>query len=127
MDVGASWQFVVDALAAERHVIAPVATWAGVTRTDEPGCEDDPANHRYAFTPLGAGAVIRALDGSSVAPPHEVMRIEGATALVVAVADDPDIDLVIVIYIPPLEANAPAVAAGISAGALSAFWSPRLP
>jgi putative aminopeptidase FrvX len=31
---------------------------------------------RYAFTPLGAGAVIRALDGSSVAPPHEVMRIE---------------------------------------------------
>lgn len=34
-------------------------------------------SHRYAFTPLGAGAVIRALDGSSVAPPHEVMRIEG--------------------------------------------------
>jgi putative aminopeptidase FrvX len=34
-------------------------------------------NHRYAFNPLGAGAVIRALDGSSVAPPHEVMRIEG--------------------------------------------------
>ena len=31
---------------------------------------------RYAFTPLGAGAVIRALDGSSVAPTHEVIRIE---------------------------------------------------
>ena len=33
-------------------------------------------SHRYAFTPLGAGPVIRALDGSSVAPPHEVIRIE---------------------------------------------------
>jgi putative aminopeptidase FrvX len=31
---------------------------------------------RYAFTPLGAGAVIRVLDGSSIAPPHEVIRIE---------------------------------------------------
>ena len=27
-------------------LLAPVATWAGVTRTDEPGCEDDPADHR---------------------------------------------------------------------------------
>ena len=27
-------------------LIAPVATWAGVTRDDEPGCEDDPARHR---------------------------------------------------------------------------------
>src|SRR5689334_18649863 len=27
-------------------LIAPVATWAGVTRDDEPGCEDDPADHR---------------------------------------------------------------------------------
>ena len=35
-------------------------------------------NRRYAFTPLGVGAVIRAIDGSSVAPPHEVMRIETA-------------------------------------------------
>jgi ABC-type branched-subunit amino acid transport system substrate-binding protein len=26
-------------------LIAPVATWAGVTRDDEPGCEDDPARH----------------------------------------------------------------------------------
>ena len=31
---------------------------------------------RYAHLPLGAGAVIRAMDGSSVAPPHEVRRIE---------------------------------------------------
>ena len=27
-------------------LIAPVATWAGVTREDEPGCEDEPARHR---------------------------------------------------------------------------------
>ena len=27
-------------------LIAPMATWAGVTRDDEPGCEDDPADHR---------------------------------------------------------------------------------
>jgi hypothetical protein len=27
-------------------LIAPMATWAGVTRDDEPGCEDDPAGHR---------------------------------------------------------------------------------
>lgn len=26
-------------------LLAPVATWAGVTRSDEPGCEDDPARH----------------------------------------------------------------------------------
>ena len=27
-------------------LIAPMATWAGVTRSDEPGCEDDPEDHR---------------------------------------------------------------------------------
>ena len=27
-------------------LLAPVATWAGVTRNDEPGSEDDPARHR---------------------------------------------------------------------------------
>ena len=27
-------------------LVAPMATWAGVTRSDEPGCEDDPADHR---------------------------------------------------------------------------------
>jgi len=27
-------------------LLAPVATWAGLTRDDEPGCEDDPADHR---------------------------------------------------------------------------------
>jgi hypothetical protein len=27
-------------------LLAPVATWAGVTRDDEPGCDDNPADHR---------------------------------------------------------------------------------
>src|SRR5213083_2581567 len=27
-------------------LLAPVATWAGVTRDDEPGCDDHPADHR---------------------------------------------------------------------------------
>jgi hypothetical protein len=27
-------------------LLAPTATWAGVTRDDEPGCDDDPADHR---------------------------------------------------------------------------------
>src|SRR3954453_12090922 len=36
----------VEATAPARlPLIAPVATWAGVTRDDEPGCEDDPARH----------------------------------------------------------------------------------
>jgi hypothetical protein len=37
----------VEATAPARlPLIAPMATWAGVTRHDEPGCEDDPADHR---------------------------------------------------------------------------------
>ena len=31
---------------ASLPLLAPAATWAGVTRDDEPGCEDDPARHR---------------------------------------------------------------------------------
>jgi hypothetical protein len=39
--------FAVEATApAGLLLMAPVATWAGVTRDDEPGCEDDPADHR---------------------------------------------------------------------------------
>lgn len=37
MDVGASFQFVVDAMAAERHVIA--FDWRGFGRTDTPGAD----------------------------------------------------------------------------------------
>jgi hypothetical protein len=59
-------------------LIAPVATWAGVTRDDEPGCEDDPARH--------SGTVLR-----MVARDTEVafriaahVRAEGKRALVIA-------------------------------------------
>src|SRR5437763_10636201 len=38
-------------------LVAPVATWAGVTRDDEPGC-DDPARHR--------GTVLRILARDTV-------------------------------------------------------------
>jgi hypothetical protein len=37
----------VEATAPARlALIAPMATWAGVTRDDEPGCEDDPADQQ---------------------------------------------------------------------------------
>jgi hypothetical protein len=59
-------------------LLAPVATWAGITRDDEPGCEDDPADHR--------GTVLR-----MVARDTEVafrlaahLRTRGEGALVVA-------------------------------------------
>jgi hypothetical protein len=59
-------------------LLAPVATWAGVTRDDEPGCDDDPADHR--------GTVLR-----MVARDTEVayrlaahLRANGQRALVVA-------------------------------------------
>jgi hypothetical protein len=59
-------------------LLAPVATWAGVTRDDEPGCEWDPADHR--------GTVLR-----MVARDTEVafrlaahLRSRGEHALVVA-------------------------------------------
>jgi putative aminopeptidase FrvX len=32
-------------------------------------------SHRFAYAPLGAGAVVRALDNSSVAPPDEIERV----------------------------------------------------
>lgn len=33
-------------------------------------------SHRFGFAPLGAGAVLRALDNSSVTPPAEIERVE---------------------------------------------------
>jgi hypothetical protein len=58
-------------------LIAPLATWAGVTRTDEPGC-DDPADHR--------GTVFRLLarDTEVAARIAGHARSSGACALVVA-------------------------------------------
>ena len=59
-------------------LLAPVATWAGVTRDDEPGCEDDPADHR--------GTVLRMLarDTEVAARLAADVRAAGQRALVVA-------------------------------------------
>jgi hypothetical protein len=59
-------------------LIAPVATWAGVTRDDEPGCEDDPARH--------GGTVLRmvARDTEVAARIAAHVRADGKRALVVA-------------------------------------------
>lgn len=62
-------------------LLAPVATWAGVTRDDEPGC-DDPADHR--------GTVLRmvARDTEVAARIAAWLRAAGGRALVVAGAHD---------------------------------------
>jgi hypothetical protein len=59
-------------------LIAPVATWAGVTRTDEPGCDDDPADHR--------GTVLRMVARDTVVAERIAahVRAQGKRALVVA-------------------------------------------
>lgn len=58
-------------------LLAPVATWAGVTRADEPGC-DDPARH--------LGTVLRLVARDTVVAQRiaERVRDEGSRALVVA-------------------------------------------
>ena len=58
-------------------VIAPVATWAGVTRDDEPGCED-PARHR--------GTILRlvARDTEVASRLAAAVRSAGQRALVIA-------------------------------------------
>jgi hypothetical protein len=69
---------VVEATApAGLPLIAPVATWAGVTRDDEPGC-DDPADHR--------GTVLRmvARDTEVAARIAQWVRGEGRRAFVLA-------------------------------------------
>jgi hypothetical protein len=59
-------------------LIAPVATWAGLTRDDEPGCEDDPADHR--------GTVLRMVARDTVVAARiaDHVRAEGKRALVIA-------------------------------------------
>ena len=59
-------------------LLAPVATWAGVTRDDEPAGPDDPADHR--------GTVVRlvARDTEVAARLADDVRDSGARALVVA-------------------------------------------
>jgi hypothetical protein len=62
-------------------LLAPVATWAGVTRVDEPGC-DDPARHRGTVVRLVARDTEVALRLAS----H--LRAAAERALVVAGAHD---------------------------------------
>jgi hypothetical protein len=59
-------------------MLAPVATWAGVTRDDEPGCEDDPARHR--------GTVLRLVARDTVVATRiaAALHSEGKRAVVVA-------------------------------------------
>ena len=63
---------------ARLPLLAPVATWAGVTRDDEPGCEDRPADHR--------GTVLRmvARDTEVARRIAERLRARGERAFVVA-------------------------------------------
>jgi hypothetical protein len=56
-------------------LFAPVATWAGVTRTDEPGC-DDPADHR--------GTVLRMVARDTVVAQRIAERLRDLRALVIA-------------------------------------------
>jgi hypothetical protein len=78
---------VIEATApAGLPLLAPVATWAGVTRDDEPGC-DDPARHR--------GTVLRlvARDTEVAARIAADVRAAGQRALVVAGEHDYGIQL----------------------------------
>jgi hypothetical protein len=56
-------------------MFAPVATWVGVTRTDEPGC-DDPADHR--------GTILRMVARDTVVAQRIAERLRGRRALVIA-------------------------------------------
>ena len=56
-------------------LFAPVATWAGVTRDDEPGCDDHPATHR--------GTVFRMVARDTVVAQRIAQRVDGR-ALVIA-------------------------------------------
>jgi hypothetical protein len=68
-------------------LLAPTATWAGVTRDDEPGCEDDPADHR--------GTVLRivARDTEVARRIAADVRARGERALVVAGAHEYGVQL----------------------------------
>ena len=59
-------------------LIAPVATWAGVTRDDEPGCEDDAARHE--------GTVLRMVARDTVVAARIAahLRAQDQRALVIA-------------------------------------------
>jgi ABC-type branched-subunit amino acid transport system substrate-binding protein len=59
-------------------LLAPVATWAGVTRDDEPGC-DDPARHRGTVLRLVARdtEVAARIAGDVVAAGRQALVVAG--------------------------------------------------
>src|SRR3954463_12857232 len=65
-------------------LVAPVATWAGVTRDDEPGC-DDPARHR--------GTVLRMVARDTVVAQRIAEDVRAAGRQAVVVAGDHDYGL----------------------------------
>lgn len=108
-------------------LLAPVATWAGITRDDEPGCEDDPADHRGtvlrmvardtevarrlaayarergpAWVIAGSGEYGTQLDGQLklVGLPRALSPGEAAFALLAGVADEPGIERVHEVDLP---------------------------
>ena len=100
-------------------LMAPVATWAGITRDDEPGCEDHPAGHRGtvlrmvardtevarhlaayarehgpAWVVAGSGGYGTQLDGQLrlAGLPRAAQPDEAAFALLAGVADEPGME-----------------------------------
>ncbi|HEY7179380.1 MAG TPA: ABC transporter substrate-binding protein [Gaiella sp.] len=63
-------------------LLAPVATWSGVTRDDEPGCDDHPARHR--------GTVLRLVARDTVVAQRIADRVRGGGQRAVVVAGDHD-------------------------------------
>jgi hypothetical protein len=61
-------------------LLAPLATWVGVTRTDEPGAEDDPARHR--------GTVLRMIARDSVVAARISEDVQAADRRALVVAGD---------------------------------------
>jgi hypothetical protein len=61
-------------------LLAPLATWAGVTRRDEPGCEDDPARHQ--------GTVLRLVARDTVVAQRIATRVRDHDRRALVVAGD---------------------------------------
>lgn len=61
-------------------LLAPVATWVGVTRDDEPGSDDNPARHR--------GTVLRLVARDMVVAQHIAARLRDAGQGAIVIAGD---------------------------------------
>ena len=72
----------VQVTAAGLAMIAPIATWVGVTRDDEPGCEDHPARH--------CGTILRLVARDSVVAQQIADRVRAAKQRAIVIAGDHD-------------------------------------